>query len=171
MKTIAFFNNKGGVAKTTSVINVAYILAEVMHKSVMIIDCDGQQNASRFFTDVIPEYGIEEALLNTMTTLLSAFSHTRYENIDIVCSTQKMNDCSKEFEQLTSEIQQMNLNKIKQFSSDYDYVLLDLPPALNCLTEKILGITDSVIVPVELGTFAIQGVSDFDFVPSIRQGI
>ena len=51
MKSIAFFNNKGGVAKTTSVVNIDYILGKVYQRKVLIVDCDGQQNASRFLSD------------------------------------------------------------------------------------------------------------------------
>lgn len=64
MKSIAFYNNKGGVAKTTSVINLGYELA---HESkVLIIDTDGQANCSRFFTDK-PKAGLDKALTSIAT--------------------------------------------------------------------------------------------------------
>ena len=74
MKSIAFFNNKGGVAKTTTVINVGYILAEVYLRKVLIIDCDGQQNASRFLADEIKEVGIEKALTDASVSPRSSIS-------------------------------------------------------------------------------------------------
>ena len=71
-----------------------------------------------------------------------------------------MNRCAERFQSLSEAEREKNLSKLSGFWSDqYDYVLLDLPPALNSLTEQLIGITDGVIVPVELGSFAIQGIA------------
>ena len=93
MRSIAFFNNKGGVAKTTSVINIGYILGEVYKRKVLVIDCDGQQNASRFLSDEISTIGIETILTDSNVSPFSSLSETRYENIDVLTSTSKMNNC------------------------------------------------------------------------------
>lgn len=160
MRSIAFFNNKGGVAKTTSVINIGYILGEVYKRKVLVIDCDGQQNASRFLSDEISTIGIETILTNSNVSPFSSLSETRYENIDVLTSTSKMNNCCEIFHQLTLDEQKRNLNKLADFCEEkYDYVLFDMPPALNHLTESIIGIADGVIVPVELGSFSIQGIA------------
>ena len=162
MRTIAFYNNKGGVSKTTTVINVAYILAEIKKKKVLVVDCDGQQNASRFLAENINNIGVEDTLTKEAIFPESSFSHTRYKNIDMLTSTIKMNECSENFRMLSESEQQNNLEKLNKYcneSNEYDYVLMDMPPALNCITENILSITDGVIVPVELGVFAIQGIS------------
>ena len=160
MKSIAFFNNKGGVAKTTTVINVGYILAEVYLRKVLIIDCDGQQNASRFLADEIKEVGIEKALTDASVSPRSSISKTRYKNMDILTSTSSMNSSSEIFKELSTDIQKSNLRKLNEYWKDeYDYILIDMPPALNYLTESIISTTDGVIVPVELGTFAIQGIA------------
>ena len=160
MKSIAFFNNKGGVAKTTTVINVGYILAEVYLRKVLIIDCDGQQNASRFLADEIKEVGIEKALTDASVSPRSSISKTRYKNMDILTSTSFMNSSSEIFKELSTDIQKSNLRKLNEYWKDeYDYILIDMPPALNYLTESIISTTDGVIVPVELGTFAIQGIA------------
>lgn len=160
MKSIAFFNNKGGVAKTTSVLNIAYILGEVYKRKVLVVDCDGQQNASRFLAKDLSEVGIEETLTNTATSPKEALSSTRYEHIDVLTSTTAMNICAEKFQSLEATEKDKNLSKLESFwKNQYDYVLLDLPPALNSLTEQLIGITDGVIVPVELGSFAIQGIA------------
>ena len=65
MKSIAFFNNKGGVSKTTTVLNIAYILGEVYKRKVLVVDCDGQQNASRFLADELSDVGIEKTLVDS----------------------------------------------------------------------------------------------------------
>ena len=160
MRSIAFFNNKGGVSKTSTVINVAYILGEVYDRKVLVVDCDGQQNASRFLADEINNTGIETVLTDKTVSPDSLLTATRYENIDVLTSTSEMNNCCEKFHSLDTSEQEHNLKKLSDFWKEkYDYVLLDLPPALNELTESLIGITDGVIVPVELGTFAIQGIA------------
>lgn len=166
MKTIAIYNNKGGVGKTTTVINLAYTMGELNNKNILVIDCDGQSNSSRFFSDSLSEDGVEKSLVEKIISPEIAFSKTRYKNIDIIKSTSKMNKTSTKFELLSIEEQKENLKKLKTFwendnwSLKYDYIILDLPPALNYITEKLLSISDAVIVPIELGTFAIQGIAN-----------
>jgi len=163
MKKIAIFNNKGGVSKTTTVVNVAYVMAYKLAKKVLIIDCDGQQNATRFLANNVNDIGIEETLINDSVYPDSSFSKTRYDNIDILTSTVHMNECAENFSALNDDVQKTNINKftsyLKKIENDYDYVLFDMPPALNSVTEKIISISDGVIVPVELGIFAIQGIA------------
>lgn len=84
MKSIAFYNNKGGVGKTTSAINIAYELAK--NSKVLIIDVDGQANCSRFFTEKLKE-GLDKAFVNTEVLPETALCHTRYDNIDIITAT------------------------------------------------------------------------------------
>lgn len=160
MKSIAFFNNKGGVSKTTTVLNTAYILGEVYKRKVLVVDCDGQQNASRFLANGLSEVGIEKTLVDSKVSPKAALSNTRYENIDVLTSTADMNRCTEMFQDLSDDETVHNLKKLTDFwNNQYDYVLLDFPPALNSLTEQLIGITDGVIVPVELGSFAIQGIA------------
>lgn len=155
MKSIAFYNNKGGVGKTTSAINVSYELAR--NGKVLIIDADGQANCSRFFTEEMKD-GLEQALVNTEVSPETALCHTRYDNIDIITATPKLNSITSEFDSFTYEEQAAIARKILSFGSAYDYVLLDSPPALTKVTERLIGACDVVYIPIELGTFAIQGI-------------
>ncbi len=155
MKSIAFYNNKGGVGKTTSVINIAYELSG--ENSVLLIDVDGQANCSRFFTDKQKE-GLDKALVNIGVSPEQALCRTRYENIDIITATPKLNGITPKFDRLTEDEQTAIARKIISFGSDYDYVLLDLPPALTKVTERLIGACDTVFIPIELGSFAIQGI-------------
>ena len=143
MKSIAFYNNKGGVGKTTSAINVSYELAK--NSRVLIIDVDGQANCSRFFTEELKS-GLEQALVSSEVSPEMALCHTRYDNIDIITATPKMNSITSEFDSFTDEEQAAIARKILPFGSAYDYVILDLPPALTKVTERLIG------------TFAIQGI-------------
>ena len=155
MKSIAFYNNKGGVAKTTSVINLGYELA---HESkVLIIDTDGQANCSRFFTDK-PKAGLDKALTSVEVTPEKALCKTKYNNIDIITATAALNRAAVRFEKLSDEEQAEIARNIISFGSEYDYVLLDMPPALSQMTEKLVSACDVVFIPIELGTFSIQGI-------------
>ena len=160
MKSIAFYNNKGGVGKTTSVINIAYQLAA--DSKVLVVDLDGQANCSRFFVDE-PKVGLEVALTKQMVSPTIALSPTRYPNIDVITATSALNDIVSTFYALPPTMQRENAKKIIKGTENlwynkYDYVLVDLPPALNKITENIISVCDYVFVPIELGTFAIQGI-------------
>ena len=154
MKTIAIYNHKGGVGKTTTVINLANELS--MAGKVLVIDFDGQANSSRFFAE--PKAGLETALIKKNFSPTVARSTTRYPNIDIVTATSALNLIAAQFEQLSDEVQTANVRKVMNFDDSYEYAVLDLPPALTKLTEKVITLSDSVFVPIELGTFAIQGI-------------
>ena len=119
MIRIGIYNNKGGCGKSVASINIAHAMSQA-GKRVLVVDCDGQRNTFRFFSDE-PDDG--------------SFRRTRYDNIDIMCHKAYLPDA-------------------------YDYAILDLPPALNANTKKILSKCDYVFVPIELGTFAISGIAN-----------
>lgn len=155
MKMIAFYNNKGGVGKTSTAINIAYTLSRRQNR-ILLIDFDGQCNSSRFFTELTNyESGCERAIICADEKPL--IKKTRYDNIDIVTSSVKMNAISNEFVNLSDEEKQSNIIKFRQ--SAYDYIIVDMPPAMNNFTENVLTICDYVYVPIELGTFAVQGLA------------
>lgn len=154
-KSIAFYNNKGGVGKTTSVINIAYQLAA--ENRILVVDLDGQANCSRFFVDE-PKAGLEQALTLSMVSPEIALCPTRYPNIDVITATQNLNDIVSDFCALPEKRRRENSSRIFSFSTKYDYILADFPPALNQVTESVISACDYVFVPIELGTFAIQGI-------------
>lgn len=122
MKSIAFYNNKGGVGKTTSVINIAYELSG--ENSVLVIDVDGQANCSRFFTEELKE-GLDKALVNTEVSPETALCHTRYDNIDIITATPKLNGITSEFDSFTDEEQAANnLDVVGTAGSQKQIILL-----------------------------------------------
>jgi chromosome partitioning protein len=151
MKVIAIFNNKGGTGKSTATINLAHIFGEKRKQKVCVIDCDGQGNTSRFFSAESIATGLETALTGK-GTVQEALMKTRYPNIDVIVSTSKMNDCILGFDE-------KNAVKREDLPNGYEWVLLDLPPAMNAVTKSLLRLSDSVIVPIELGTFSISGVA------------
>ena len=153
MKSIAIYNNKGGCGKSTSVINLAYEFSE--HSKVLVIDTDGQSNTSRFFVDE-PKNGLERVLLGESEEL--SVENTRYDNISIISATAAINNSVGIFGGFSEEKQTESTDKIVNSNGDFDIVIVDLPPAMNVVTAHIVGACDFVFVPVELGTFAIQGI-------------
>ncbi len=153
MKSIAIYNNKGGCGKSTSVINLAYEFSA--NSKVLVIDTDGQSNTSRFFVDT-PKNGLERVLLGENEELNA--EGTRYDNISIITATAVINNAVGTFGGFSEKKQVQIAESIVNASSDFDYVIVDLPPAMNVVTEHIVGACDFVFVPVELGTFSIQGI-------------
>lgn len=164
MTMIAFFNNKGGVGKTTSAINVAYNLSQ--DNKVLVIDCDGQSNSSRFFSDgEKPHLYVENCFTTFSVSPANSKIKTRYENIDIAVSSEKMNDVLTAFEKFPKDTQKQICEKFRKewenpwyTGTRYDYIIVDLPPTLNTLSKTMLSVCDVVFVPIELSAFAIQGV-------------
>ncbi len=166
MKMIACYNNKGGVGKSTIVLNVAHSLAK-QGKRVLVMDCDGQQNAARFLCDTLPDadHGLERLLLASPTFAPTAIQmKSRYDMIDVIAATPAINDAAAKYSAQSERLRKEQLESLREWEKpwvavDYDFCLLDMPPALNCITEALLSVTDGVIVPIELGSFAIQGVT------------
>ena len=153
MKSIAIYNNKGGCGKSTSVINLAYQFS--LDSKVLVIDTDGQSNTSQFFLDE-PTSGLEKVLLGKSNTVNAA--NTRYPNLDVICATAAINDVVSTFSGFAEKKQHDIADRLVNSDSGYDYVLVDLPPTMNDVTRHIISSCDYVFVPVELGTFAIQGL-------------
>lgn len=117
MKMIAFYNNKGGVGKTSTAINIAYTLSRRQNR-ILLVDFDGQCNSSRFFTDLTnDESGCERAIVCTDEKPL--IKKTRYDNIDIVTSSVRMNSISNDFANLSDEEKQSFL-KNKNYEVRYE---------------------------------------------------
>ena len=155
MKSIALYNNKGGVGKTTSTINISQQLA-LKGKTVLVVDLDGQANSSRFFTEN-PKPGLADALVDAAAAPEIALCTTRYDNIDIITATPELNNIIPRFGAFAEEHQRQQTEKIFSFSAmpwysgrKYDYMLIDMPPALNALTKNILRATPHKVHKLEI---------------------
>lgn len=158
-KAIAIFNQKGGVGKTTTNINLAACLS-LMDKRVLILDIDPQGNTTSGM-------GIsKKGLRNTMYEILvddkldprKAIIHTNIKNLDIIPASVQLAGAEIELVQLEGREKRLKkaLNKIKD---DYDYVFIDCPPSLGLLTINSLTAVDSVLIPIQCEFYALEGVS------------
>lgn len=156
-KVIAITNQKGGVGKTTTSINLAASLASLGQR-VMLIDMDPQGNASGGSGVGINELDttIYQVLLETATIAEALVSVD--SGFDVLPATADLAGAQVE---LLNEIgRELRLKKaLAKVSNNYDYILIDCPPALNVLTINALVAANSVIIPMQCEYFALEGLS------------
>lgn len=158
-KTIAIFNQKGGVGKTTTNINLAACLA-LKGKKILILDIDPQGNTTSGVG--ISKKGLNkttyEILVNDKLAPREAIMHTSVENLDIIPASVQLAGAEIELVQL--EGREKRLKKaIDKIKSNYDYIFIDCPPSLGLLTINSLTAVDSVLVPIQCEFYALEGVS------------
>ncbi|MEH0153312.1 ParA family protein [Limibacter armeniacum] len=151
-KVISIINHKGGVAKTTTAINLGKALS-LLGKKVLLVDIDAQGNLSQALGIDQPEKQLVNALLDDEPLPIYNIS----ENLDLSPSDLELADADLE---LVQQIGGFNrLNKVLQpVLNDYDYVLVDCPPALNIITNAALVAADSCLITLQPEISAIKGL-------------
>ncbi len=156
-KIIAIANQKGGVGKTTTAINLAASLG-VLEKKVLLIDADPQANAtSGIGIDVESvEIGTYQ-LLEHSNTAKEAIIATETPNLDIIPS--HIDLVAIEIELVDKDEREYMLKKaLQEIKNDYDYIIIDCAPSLGLLTLNALTAADAVMIPIQCEYFALEGL-------------
>ena len=163
MQIISIINQKGGVGKTTTVINLAAGLSQ-QNKKILVIDLDPQGNATTGLglsnmensTDTI--YGV----LNGTKQISEVIKKTQFENLDLITSNVDLSGLEVETAEDTNRafILKFKLTTYLNNSSGlYDYILIDCPPSLSLLTVMALVSSHSLVVPLQTEFFALEGLT------------
>ena len=159
-RVISIANQKGGVGKTTTAINLSAFLA-LADKKVLVIDSDSQGNASSGF-------GIDKRnLKNTFYDLISAkisFEETKvpidgFEKLDVLPSNTELSGAEIELIGLDYR-EYIYKNIIAEIKDQYDYIIIDCPPSINMLTINALTASDSILVPIQCEYYAMEGLTE-----------
>lgn len=157
-KIISIVNQKGGVGKTTTTINLGAALANYNQK-VLIVDFDQQANATTGL-------GIDkEDILFDVTDFFThialvkkAILHTAIDNLDVIPATIKLANVEETLYQVPDKEYLMS-RKLSELKSEYDYILIDCPPSLGLIVDNALYASDSVIIPVECGYYSYDALT------------
>lgn len=157
-RIIAIANQKGGVGKTTTTVNLSACLAEA-GKRVLVIDMDPQGNTTSGFG--LEKEGTENTVYDVLIgecDLKDAIRTTAVKKLDIV--TSNIDLTGAEIELLNVEEKEYILRKeAETIESKYDYVVIDCPPSLNMLTVNALTTADTVLIPIQCEYYALEGLS------------
>lgn len=157
-KIIAIANQKGGVGKTTTSMNLSASLA-TLEKKVLLVDIDPQANSSSGMGVDVGQVDISiyECLVDGIDPRQAIFT-TDIEGLDIIPS--HVNLTGADVELLESDKREYRLKQVLEgLKADYDFIIIDCSPSLNIITVNALTAADSVIIPVQCEYFALEGIS------------
>ncbi|MBM3210860.1 ParA family protein [Candidatus Poribacteria bacterium] len=166
LRIIAIANQKGGVGKTTTVINLAAALGMKLNKRVLVIDLDPQANASLTLGNVNPleaKRTIYNVLMDKTRVVSTSYEETRLDNVSLIYGDLRL--CSADIELSRSARASIALSrKIDvQITEDFDYILIDCPPNLGLLTINGLLAATHYIIPVEANSYyALVGLAQLE---------
>ena len=153
---ITIANQKGGVGKTTTVVNLSTALASI-DKKVLIIDMDPQYNSSMSFNSYDPKLSIYKVFSN-LININEAIQKTQIPNLNVISACEDL--AAAEYELADDDNRNYLLQSyINGIEIKYDYIFIDTPPTLGLLTISSLTASDEVLIPVQCEFFALEGLS------------
>lgn len=157
-KIIAFANQKGGVGKTTSAVNVAASLG-ILGKRTLLIDLDPQGNATSGVG--IPKRSLKGTVKEVLcgeSGIKNVILNTKFEKLDVIPTNVSLSGA--EFDLYNDEGSEYNLkDALEKIKDDYDYVIIDCPPSLGMLTINAFVASDGIVVPMQAEYYAVEGLS------------
>ena len=158
MKVIAIVNQKGGVAKTTTTVNLATAFA-ALNKKVLVIDLDPQGNSSTGFgiSQQQRKNTIYQVLIN-LIELKDAIIATNIPNLEIITSNTNLSAVELDLTKLKDR-EYILMKLLKEIKILYNYIIIDCPPSLNLLTVNALVASDEVLIPMQCDFYSLEGLS------------
>ena len=157
-KIISFANQKGGVGKTTSAVNIAASLGVLDYKT-LLIDLDPQGNATSGVG--VPKKSLKGTVKELLTgemDIKDVILETPYKNVSIVPTNVSLSGA--EFDLYNDEGSEYNLkDALAKVSAEFDYVIIDCPPSLGMLTINAFVASDGIVVPMQCEFYAVEGLS------------
>src|SRR5204863_1050352 len=158
-RVIAIANQKGGVGKTTTAVNLAASLATAERKT-LLIDADPQGNSTSgvgIERDRI-RHSLYEALIDGSPLVQSRFPHVHFPYLDVVPATQDL--VGAEIELVNQNGREARMREaLRDLRDDYGYVIIDCPPSLGLITLNMLTAADSLVIPIQCEYYALEGLS------------
>ena len=158
-KAIAIFNQKGGVGKTTTNINLGASLA-AFGKKILMLDVDPQGNTTSGIgiSKKNLEYTMYDLLIDSDFDTHEAIIHTAVENLDLVPANVDLAGAEIELVQISGREKRLR-DAIARIRDEYDFIFIDCPPSLGLLTINSLCAVESVLIPIQCEFYALEGVS------------
>lgn len=159
MKTIAFCNQKGGVGKTTSSINVAAYFSRMGYKT-LLVDMDPQGNAGSGLG--VNKYHIEKSIYHALIGECDSNSIIRkaeFENLYVAPSNRDLIGAEVELMQAIAREKKLQ-NALNSVQNNFEYCIIDCPPSLSLLTVNALNAANEVLVPVQAEYYALEGITE-----------
>ncbi|MBQ2695473.1 ParA family protein [Candidatus Saccharibacteria bacterium] len=160
-KVICVTNQKGGVGKTTTAVNLSYYLAKDKHKT-LLVDFDPQGNASSGLgldkTDKKKLGPTMTEVLLGQTSMQDAIRPTKYKSFDLAPATPELANAEVEITSQPRKFIRLR-DAIRQIAGNYDYVIIDLPPSLSLLTVNGMIASNYLLLPVQTEFYALEGVA------------
>ena len=158
-KVVSFSNQKGGVGKTTSCVNIGAQIANKANKRVLIIDMDPQGNATSGLG--ISKSKVKKTIYDVIIgkcDISEAIIKTKFKNLSVVSSNIDLAGAELELHELDENL---NFTKIAldSIKDDFDYIFIDCPPSLGMLTVKALSVSDGIVIPMQCEFYSLEGMS------------
>ena len=154
MRVTAILNLKGGVAKTTTTVNMAAILARDYRKRVLVVDADSQCNTTEFLQAYTPDSTLADGLRGKQVNPLP----TKLADVSLIAADDSLMDL--DLSSIAGD--GLDVKCLVPFKSydEYDYMLVDCPPAFNAATAAALLAADDVVIPIKLDAFSLRGMAN-----------